>query len=49
MTNKKNTKNPKIKPTIYMIILIIAVTIIIMTKAKTLTKTVPQIVIKLIQ
>ena len=35
----KNVKNNKIKPRIYMIILIVVATIIIMTKAITLMKT----------
>ena len=35
----KNVKNSKIKPRIYMVILIVVATIIIMTKAITLMKT----------
>ena len=40
----KNTKNTKIKPTIYMVILIILVTKTIMTKTITLMKTVTKTV-----
>ena len=40
MINQKNIKNTKVKPIIYMIIPMITVTIIKMTKAITLMKTV---------
>ena len=41
----KNIKNMKIKPTIYMVILMIVVTTILMTKPITLLKTVIRIII----
>ena len=44
----KNIKNTKIKPTFYMVILIIVVTIILMTKATTLLKTATKSVIRII-
>ena len=39
MTSQKSFENTKIKPAIYMIMLIIAITIITMSKAITLIKT----------
>ena len=44
----KNVKNSKIRPRIYMVILIIVVTIIIMAKAITLIKTATKTVIRII-
>ena len=49
MTNQKNVKNTKIKPTINMMILTtVAAIIIIMTKPTTLIKTVTEIVMRII-
>ena len=44
----KNLKNTKVKPTIYMVILIIVVTLIKMTKSMTLTKTATKTVLRII-
>ena len=49
MTNQKNIKNIKIKPTINMILLIMVETIIVKkTKAITMLKTVIELVIRII-
>ena len=44
----KNFKNTKVKPKIYMVILIIVVTLIKMTKLMTLTKTATETVLRII-
>lgn len=48
MTNQKNVKNTKIKPTINKMILTTVAAIIIMTKPTTLIKTVTEIVMRII-